>query len=151
MGSFALEIGRALRRVRKERGLTLREVAAASGGAFKATSVAGYERGERTITLERFVLLCRLYDVSPVQVLDEVERTVAGLPEQVIDLTSLEGLGEQERELLAELVRQVNEKRSLGGSGALMVRADDLAVLATASGTDPEALLEALRAPHLER
>src|SRR5574342_63003 len=53
MSSLALEIGRALRRTRLALGLTLRDVAALSSGRFKATSVAGYERGERNITLER--------------------------------------------------------------------------------------------------
>jgi transcriptional regulator with XRE-family HTH domain len=145
LGSLVLEIGRALRRIRKERGFTLREVAATSGGAFKATSVAGYERGERSITLERFVMLCRLYGAVPEQVLAGVERAVAGDAEPSIDLSGIDVLGEQEGELLTELVRQVNEMRRERSTGAIMVRSDDLAVLATASGTDPDELLEALR------
>ena len=146
MGSLALDIGRALRRIRKERGLTLREVAATSGGAFKATSIAGYERGERSITLERFVLLCDLYDVRAGEVLADVHDTTddrgAAIP---VNLVALERLAPQERELLSALVRQVRERREPDVPGRVMVRADDLAVLATASGSDPEELLDALR------
>lgn len=146
MGSLAHEIGRALRRIRKERGLTLREVTATSGGAFKATSVAGYERGERSITLERFVALCRLYGASPGRVLDQIERAEAGSAgAPVLDLTALESLG-PEGELLTELVRQVTEMRTEHPGAQIMIRSDDLAVLATAAGADPEALQEALRA-----
>lgn len=143
LGSLALEIGRVLRRIRKERGLTLKEVAAASGGAFKATSVAGYERGERSVTLERFVLLCRLYGTSPARVLDEIDR--ADHADVVVDLSSLEGLGDQERELLGELLRRVSELRAGAEASELMVRADDLTVLANAAGVDADDLLEALR------
>ncbi len=145
MGSLAAEIGKALRRIRKERGFTLREVAVTSGGTFKATSVAGYERGERAITLERFVMLCKLYGASSEHVLATIEAAYDGRPEPVIDLSALEALGPPEGELLTALVRQVNEMRSRRGSGTIMVRADDLAVLATASGSDPEELLQALQ------
>ena len=48
------EVGRALRRARLARGLTLRQVGERSLGAFKPTAVAGYERGERAISLKRF-------------------------------------------------------------------------------------------------
>jgi transcriptional regulator with XRE-family HTH domain len=147
LGSLAHEIGRALRRIRKERGLTLREVTATSGGAFKATSVAGYERGERSITLERFVLLCRLYGVPPESVLGDMLRAGGGAAESAIDLSGVESLSEQEGELLTALVRQVHEMRRERSSGTIMVRSDDLAVLATASGSDPEELLEALLSP----
>jgi transcriptional regulator with XRE-family HTH domain len=143
LGSLALDIGRALRRIRKERGLTLRDVAATSGGTFKATSVAGYERGERSITLERFVLLCRLYGTSAARVLGDIERAGASGEEPSIDVRALEELG-TEGELLIALVRQVREMRR-DRSADVMVRADDLAVLATASGTEAEALEEALR------
>ena len=49
VGGFSVEVGVALRRARRMRGLTLRAVSALSGGRYKPTSIAGYERGERTI------------------------------------------------------------------------------------------------------
>ena len=59
-GSFGEEVGRALRRARLAQGLTLKAVGERSGGAFKPTAVAGYERAERAIGLERFCALCRV-------------------------------------------------------------------------------------------
>ena len=55
-------MGRALRRARSGRGLTLRDVGMRSAGKFTPTAVAGYERGERKISLQRF---CELAPPHP--------------------------------------------------------------------------------------
>ena len=101
----------------------MREVAVTSGGTFKATSVAGYERGERSITVERFLLLCELYDTPAARVLDDIQRSYAGHPgsEAEIDLTALEALG------------------------TVRLRAGYIEVLATVSGADPDEVVDALR------
>jgi len=84
------EVGRALRRTRLTRGLTLKQVGERSAGAFKPTAVACYERAERTISLERFYQLCGFYGVAPTQLLAEIEGAVEGRPERIVDLTRLE-------------------------------------------------------------
>ena len=91
--------------------MTLRGVGAASDGRFMATSVAGYERGERNISLERFTLLCKLYDVPPDRLLAEILRATEGRPEAEIDLTTLETLGSAEGALVSGFVRQVSSLR----------------------------------------
>jgi transcriptional regulator with XRE-family HTH domain len=69
------EIGRTLRWARRSRGLSLRAVERVSGGRFKPSSIAGYERGERKITVERFCELARFYGFPPERLLgDVVER-----------------------------------------------------------------------------
>jgi hypothetical protein len=69
MRTMAQEIGRALRRARLARRMTLKDLADASADRFRPTSVAGYERGERKISLVRFCELCRVLDVPPERVL----------------------------------------------------------------------------------
>jgi transcriptional regulator with XRE-family HTH domain len=61
-----------LRQVRAGRSLSLRQVTVRSGGRFKPSSVASYERGERQISLERLFALADVYDVAP-------ERIVAAI------------------------------------------------------------------------
>ena len=78
MEQLALEIGRAIRRARLDRGMTLKQLAESSDGRFRPTSLAGYERGERTISVVRFCELCRLLDVSPGRLLEEIARTITG-------------------------------------------------------------------------
>ena len=140
MAEFAAEIGRALRRARAARGLTLRQVASVTGGEFKATSVAGYERGERTISVERFCQLSAVYLASPPAVLAEIVDAVTGATEMVIDLNRLEALGEAERDRVEEFVR-----RREPPTETLVLREGDLEVLASEAGTTREELAEALQ------
>ncbi len=84
------EIGRALRHARQGRGLTLKAVGERSAGAFKPTAVAGYERAERAISLERYCELCGFYGVEPAWLLMEILETVGRRPEFIVDLTRLE-------------------------------------------------------------
>ena len=144
MAEFAAEIGRALRRARAARGLTLRQVASVTGGEFKATSVAGYERGERTISVERFCQLCAVYLASPPAVLAEIVDAATGATEMVIDLNRLEALGEAERDRVEEFVRRVVARREPARE-TLVLQEGDLEVLASEAGTTRQELTEALQ------
>jgi len=145
---LAIAIGRALRGTRRARELTLREVAARSGGLFKATSIAGYERGERSITLERFCVLCQIYGIPPERVLADILRALAGGPESEIDLTVLEDLTSSEGALISRFVRQVMSLRRGQPTDTIMVRAGDLAAIATASGRRADELIGVLATVH---
>jgi transcriptional regulator with XRE-family HTH domain len=149
-GSFDLEAGRALRRARISRGLTLREVGVRSEGAFKPTAVAGYERGERSISLSRFCELAAVYEIPPERLLSAIARATSGRPCAIVDLAVLEALAGAEAEAVAGFVRNVRELRA-EDSSTVTLRAVDLAVIATVAGTRPDVLLEriapALREP----
>jgi transcriptional regulator with XRE-family HTH domain len=141
---FALEVGLALRRARHARGLTLRQVSDATGGRLKPTSIAGYERAERTISLERFVELCDLYRLPPQSLIAEIWRSVHGIPAPDVELGRLERLGSAEASLVAGFIRQIRSLRSEAGTESIVLRAGDLEVLATASGTQVAELAEVL-------
>lgn len=136
MGIVALETGRALRRARRARQLTLRQVASMSGGRFKATSIAGYERGERAISLERFSELCRLYGIPPGTLLAEIVRDVQRTNTSAVHVTDLESLGSEEAALVAGFVRHIRELRSNLPPETIALRAGDLEVLASAAGRE---------------
>jgi transcriptional regulator with XRE-family HTH domain len=65
-------VGDVLREVRTGRGLSLRQVTVRSGGRFKPSSVASYERGERHISLERLFALAEVYGVAPERIVAAV-------------------------------------------------------------------------------
>lgn len=69
---FAPAAGSVLREIRVGRSLSLRQVTVRSGGRFKPSSIASYERGERQISLERLFALADVYGVA-------VERIVAAI------------------------------------------------------------------------
>jgi transcriptional regulator with XRE-family HTH domain len=144
LGDFADKIGKGLREARRARGLTLRQVSALTDGRFKATSVAGYERGERTISVERFCELCGLYGVAPQAVLGEIVRAVDERTEPLIDLTKLEAMGAAERTLVGGFVRRIQAQRGEPPAETIVLRDVDLDVLASASGKTRDELAEAL-------
>jgi transcriptional regulator with XRE-family HTH domain len=140
MEQLAVEIGRAIRRARLDRGMTLKELADSSAGRFRPTSLAGYERGERTISVVRFCELCRLLDVPPGRLLQEIIRTIDGQGGPRIDLTKLEALHEPEGELIAGFIKQVLVQRADPDIETIALRAGDVEVLATVAGTTPAEL-----------
>jgi len=142
MKPMALEIGRALRRARLARGMTLKDLADVSVDRFRPTSVAGYERGERKISLVRFCELCRLLDVPPERVLGEILRAVEGRWEPEIDLTKLEGIRSPESELITGFIRQVLSQRGEREVETIVLRAGDVEVLASAARRSPDELLD---------
>lgn len=144
MGKFAVEIGSALRRARRGRGLTLRQVAGMSDDAFKPTSIAGYERGERTISVERLIELCNVYGIAPQAVLGEIVAAIGGRAEAEIDLTRLEAIGSAKSALVSGFIRQIRAQRGEAPSEKIVLREADLDVLATAAGTTREELAETL-------
>ena len=67
-----------LRDVRTGRRLSLRQVAIRSGGRFKPSSVASYERGERQLSLERLFSLSEVYGVEPERIVAAVAHRLSG-------------------------------------------------------------------------
>jgi transcriptional regulator with XRE-family HTH domain len=99
--SFAAVAGQVLREVRIGRSLSLRQVTVRSGGRFKPSSVASYERGERQISFERLFALAEVYDVAPERIVAAVaHRLEAGReaapgrrPEEPVVILDPLGLG----------------------------------------------------------
>jgi transcriptional regulator with XRE-family HTH domain len=86
MSDFLRVVGDELRRARQDAGLALRDLNVRSGREFKASAVGGYERGERSISLDRFCRLAAVYDVSPSQLLDRVLGKATAKQDVVIDI-----------------------------------------------------------------
>ena len=84
---FLRAVGDELRRARQEAGLALRDLNPRSDREFKASAVGGYERGERSISLDRFCRLAALYGVPPDHLLARIiERSAPASNDVVIDL-----------------------------------------------------------------
>ena len=64
----ALRIGQELKKIRKQRGLSLAEVEALSAGQWKAVVVGSYERADRAITVGRLSALMSFYQ-APINTL----------------------------------------------------------------------------------
>jgi transcriptional regulator with XRE-family HTH domain len=133
-GDLIVETGRALRRARLARGMTLRDVGVRSNGQFKPTAVAGYERGERAIALERFCELARLYGMEPERLLLQIMWRMARRPEPTIDRTKISELPAEAAGVVEGFIQKVRGLRGNSDEEVVTVRIQDLEVLATVSG-----------------
>ncbi len=139
------ETGRALRRARNVRGFRLRDVGTLSRGTFKPTAVAAYERGERSIPLQRFCDLARIYGIQPERLLAEIVRASEGRPPVVLDLQRLEGVTGTEGRIVEGFIEEVRRLRGEERGDVIRLRVGDVEVLATAAGHKPNKFLRMLR------
>ena len=147
MGEFSKVAGAILRRARLSRHLTLHDVSAISGSRFKPSILGSYERGERTLSVDRFCQLAELYAIPPDRLMTELveEHQPEGQAEVVIDLTKLELVAEPDRTALAGLVDDVRSRRRDYLSDVVTLRSGDVAALALERHVAPSRLLDRIR------
>jgi transcriptional regulator with XRE-family HTH domain len=157
--NYARRVGERLRLIRKQKGLSLQEVEASSTQEFKASVLGAYERGERAISVPRLQRLAKFYAVPVDQLLPQdadaypalrddevidltVTETDSGEPtpargvrrfedERVsIDLTRLQALAAQEREMLTRYLGMIQVQRQDFNGKVLTIRNEDLRAIA---------------------
>jgi transcriptional regulator with XRE-family HTH domain len=143
---YAGMIGDRLRGIRRQRGWSLRDAENASASEFSASALGTYERGERSLSVERLHRLARLYRVPVDRLLpDEPNRTAtpeegaaAAAPEVVvIDLSALETQREDTGlEALRRYISVIQDERQDWNGRLLSMRRGDLRVLARLTGSD---------------
>lgn len=139
------EVGAALRRARRARGLTLRDVTRISSGKFNASTLASYERADRPVSVERFFRLTHLYEISPVRLLADVLRRIERRPTVLIDVATLRSLRGAEAGIVDGFVRNVSLLRGQPVGDTITLREGDLEVLATATGRRVNDFVHAIR------
>ena len=69
MSEYTKALGANLRRARNQNHMSLRTMEELTEGQFKASILGAYERGERSVSVERFHVLCFLYRTKPEELL----------------------------------------------------------------------------------
>jgi transcriptional regulator with XRE-family HTH domain len=157
--NYARRVGERLRLIRKQKGLSLQEVESSSTQEFKASVLGAYERGERAISVPRLQRLAKFYNVPVDQLLpqdvdefggrrdDELidltaEGTDGGEPtpprgvrrydddKVSIDLTRLQAVTAQEREMLSRYLGMIQVQRQDFNGKVLTIRSEDLRAIA---------------------
>jgi len=163
--AYARRVGERLRAIRKQKGLSLQEVEAASTQEFKASVLGAYERGERSISVPRLQRLARYYNVPVDQLLprdididltgsadtaegdaDYGRRSVwgEGADKVTIDLTAFERLTEPEADMLQRYLKMIQVQRQDFNGRMLTIRGDDLRAIACLFGTDADGIVRRL-------
>ena len=147
---YAERVGEKLRRIRQERGMSLQEVCARSEGSFVVSTLSAYERGKRSLSLERLYELASIYGDSPSSILDieddsHSSRSVAtSNPPLRIRLQGLQTLAAEERRPLETYLSFLRELRNDPAREVLTIRKEDLAYLSALYGVRPQALKDYL-------
>jgi transcriptional regulator with XRE-family HTH domain len=135
VSSYNEQVGKRLRSIRKQRGLSLQDVQRLSEQEFKAAVLGAYERGERSLSLPRLRRLADFYGVPVGQLLPQEAGTEAppapassgGL---TLDLNRIENLSGQDAVVVERFLRGIQMLRQDFNGRVLTVRNDDLRTLA---------------------
>jgi len=132
----AERLGSHLRRLRRQKGLSLLDVQALSEGGFKASVLGAYERGERAISALRLAGLAELYRLPLQAMLPSDGRTSpdGGL---AIDLARLEQSKSPDARTIAHFVKRLQAQRHDWTGNVFRMRASDAAALGAALDKTP--------------
>jgi transcriptional regulator with XRE-family HTH domain len=151
---YGLQLGRRLRAIRRQKGLSLQDVEAQSEAEFKASALGAYERGERAISVPRLQRLARFYHVPVDQLLpmdrpaidddpDAGRRGRRSRPQAgaiTIDLGEARKLGSPEGMMLNHYLEMIQVERQDFNGKMLTIRRDDLRALACIFNTTSEGI-----------
>lgn len=143
-GALNARLGGHLRRLRKQKGLSLLDVQTLSDGAFKASVMGAYERGERAISAVRLAALAELYRLPVHAMLPAGEPTHAPDGGIAIDVTRLDGAKGPEARAVARFVRRLQGRRQDWTGGIVRIRAEDVVAIACACDRTPAELVKVL-------
>ena len=148
---YAERVGEKLRRLRQDRNMSLQDVCDRSGGSFVVSTLSAYERGKRSISLERLLELADIYGLSPTTLLEleNEEEFQGGLGRNRplrIRLEHLDRLSEAERLPLENYLQFLKNLRNDPARELLTIRKDDVNYLSSLYGVRPQMLSERLKA-----
>jgi transcriptional regulator with XRE-family HTH domain len=131
--------------------MSLKAVAAASGGEITSTTLSAYERGEHAITVVRLLRLADLYGVPLDELVDPgAEPGAMPVPEATgadvrLDLSKLRRASGPEAEVVARLVRAVEARRGRAADKSITLRREDLVTAAATLDRTVDSFIECLR------
>jgi transcriptional regulator with XRE-family HTH domain len=154
---YGRKVGERLRAIRRQKGLSLQDVEAASRQEFKASVLGAYERGERAISVPRLQRLARFYAVPVDQLLpreegeggaEVVDLTESGARDLrasiTIDLGRLRDLESDSSQMLVRYLQMIQVQRQDFNGRMLTVRRDDLRAIACILDTTLDQAVERL-------
>lgn len=148
----ALRVGQELKKIRKQRGLSLADVEALSGGRWKAVVVGSYERADRAITVGRLSSLMALYQ-APISALFSLSHTRSegvrsgdsGRSEELtLEITRRHEMAAHSF-ALSQFVTYIINVRGDWNGHVITVRRSDLEMIATCEGLSFNDFIEKLR------
>ena len=132
------DIATAIRAIRKQKGLTLRDVEELSDGVWKSVVIGSYERCDRTLSLKKAISLADFYQVPLDQLLGIAKSKRGPIEALILDLRAISANPEKSRLYsgLTLFVKAVCEKRRDWNGELLSIRAVDIFHIALLQGVE---------------
>ncbi len=141
---YATALGVKLRRIRRQQGLSLKDVERKSNGQWTAMVVGSYERADRAVTVTKLVELADFYGIPVSDLLPDPWISVPppAATAIVLDLQRLRELPTEHSALLARYVSTIEHQRGDYNGQILSIRGEDLRTLAILYDRSPHELLD---------
>ena len=146
------DIAASLRAIRKQKGMTLKDVEIASNGRWKAVVIGSYERCDRALSLKKAINLAAFYQIPLDQLLGLENRESAPMNRKLtLDLRRVRERSTTGNnfELLSTLTNLLCAKRRDWNGEVLSLRDTDLTTLALLLTLDESATLDWLNSEKL--
>lgn len=135
LDEFDRSLGERLRAARKRRNWSLHDVEKFSDSEFKSSVLGAYERGERSVSVQRLHRLAQIYAVDVVQLIPtEPDPDPVG-SEVSIDLVAIDSAEPSVAEAIDRFLSAIQFRRR-SSDGSLAVRQSDLELLASLVRSD---------------
>ncbi len=148
----AIRVGQELKRIRRQRGLSLAEVEALSSGRWKAVVIGSYERADRAISVGRLSSLMAWYQTPmsilfPMNPLLDSSTMTKSASAVIFDLRRRGDLSRHYPDI-ARLIEAIINIRGDWNGHLLTLRESDLRLIAMAQAVSYPALIEELGIKH---
>jgi len=141
------DIASAIRAIRKQKGMTLRDVELRSNGVWKSVVIGSYERCDRTLSLKKAIALADFYQV-PLDQLLGLGKLKGSTPDRlIIDLRAVKERPEKSKlyEGLNSFIKAICEKRRDWNGELLSIRSSDLFQISLLQGVEEAFVLPWLK------
>ncbi len=142
---YAKVLGRRLRAIRQQQGLSLQGVEEKSRGKWKAVVVGSYERGDRAVTVQKLSELAAFYGVPMAELIPgagQLGAATESTSKLVLDLEHLAQLDLEEAQPLLRFTATIQAQRGDYNGRVLSIRHDDLRTIAVIYGEAPSQITE---------
>jgi transcriptional regulator with XRE-family HTH domain len=131
------EIASSLRKIRKSKGWTLKEVEEASGGRWKAVVIGSYERCDRALSLNKAISLANFYNVPLDELLGLHSRDTSKGDRITLDIRRVRESRENSLKPLQGFVQTICSSRRDWNGEILSIRDSDALALAALLAIPP--------------
>ena len=123
------EIRRRIRAARLSLGWSLADFEIHSSGAITAVAMGSYERGTRTLSINKLLVICDIFQISPIHILAPAQELTAAdsSGRHIYDLRALQGLPQStEKTHLLAYIHQIIRERGDWKGAVISLRASDI-------------------------